>query len=127
MPRKRNVKYYAWSRITVKDKDGQIHLTKIGVEIKPDMFNTRDWAQLREAGSIRTVPYPTNIRSSESPRSAQLRQIREMQEQVEKGYHDLDKDDEDDEVDLEIEDDDDDEESEVKVPELFPGDPNATV
>jgi hypothetical protein len=80
--------YYAWSNIVVPDpkKPGQWTTIKPGTKVTAGMFeNEGDFVQMIEVGSVRSMEYP-EARSDESPRTYQLRKLREMQEALEEGY-----------------------------------------
>lgn len=112
--------YYAWSPITIPDKtkkqiviqgkdSGMYPPTRIpvGGKVTKDQVGD-DWRDLVACGAIRTRPYPKNVKRDESPRSAELRAIRETVRKLSEPFDpysnpDLHDDDEDDAVSKEQE------------------------
>lgn len=71
--------HYAWTDITVPNSavKGAFRTIKVGKEVTQSEVGEKDWSDLLAAGVIRTTPYPEGVLTSESPRSAILRQANE--------------------------------------------------
>lgn len=63
---------HAWAPISTKNG-----IIPEGDKVTKDQVPEPDWSSLIACGVLRKQPYPKGVRTDESPRNAQLRQINE--------------------------------------------------
>lgn len=84
--------YYAWTDITVENSavKGSFKTIPVGKEVTKSEIGEKDWDDLLAAGVIRTTEYPKGVLTSESPRSAILRQASEAMKKANEPFrHEL--------------------------------------
>lgn len=86
--------YFAWSRIVIAGKQpNTTDMILPGDKVTRDMVGV-DWSDLIAGGSIRTEPYPKDIRIDESPRNAKLRLVNETLKQMNNSFENPEDDEE---------------------------------
>jgi len=70
--------YYTWTELTVPNQaaKGQFKRIPVGKEVTQSEVG-KDWDDFLAAGVIRTMEYPKDILTTESPRNAILRKANE--------------------------------------------------
>lgn len=86
--------HFAWAPITAPDTvkgKGAFLTIPAGDKVSKSQIGDKDWDTLIAAGVIRTRPYPTDIRHTESPRTAQLRKANDEMKRLQDPFaHELD-------------------------------------